>query len=255
MKESLVRQRRENDLRAFRCCSIAGVPRFAFAAQGAVNNSADRRGQPARTRLTSCQLVTPCQCGRPPDAARMNVEEKRLRTFREWPTNAAVDPTRLAKAGFYYTGQILEVQCFLCGARISDWNYGDQAMARHRLKSPNCPFVLSPTSTCNVPLVPAAADNSTSAESTARRQSLERPGSVESDLDDSQRLTEPSREYGTFAQRLQSFKSWPISSIVHPEQLALAGFYYLQSKDVVKKLLSGLLYMFIANLPRVVCKV
>ncbi|XP_071626658.1 death-associated inhibitor of apoptosis 2 [Temnothorax longispinosus] len=167
----------------------------------------------------------------------MNVEEKRLRTFREWPANAAIDPARLAKAGFYYTGHILEVQCFLCGTRISDWNYGDQAMVRHRLKSPNCPFVLAPTSTCNVPLIPGTADNNAAAESTAHRQSPsdpQRSSGVEDDPDVPQSLTDPSREYGTFAQRLQSFKTWPITSIVHPEQLALAGFYYLQSKDVVE---------------------
>lgn len=173
----------------------------------------------------------------------MNVEEKRLRTFREWPANAAVDPARLAKAGFYYTGHGLEVQCFLCGTRISDWNYGDQAMGRHRLKSPNCPFVLTPTTTCNVPLVPVAADNA-AAESTAHRQSLDpqRSSNVENNPNISQRLTGPSMEYSTFAQRLQSFQNWPITSIVHPEQLALAGFYYLQSEDMVKKLLS---YMYI----------
>lgn len=165
----------------------------------------------------------------------MNVEEKRLRTFREWPTNAAVDPARLAKAGFYYTGHGLEVQCFLCGTRISDWNYGDQAMGRHRLKSPNCPFVLTPTNTCNVPLIPMAADNA-AAESTVHRQSLDpqRSTSDENNPNIPQNL-DPSREYSTFAQRLQSFKNWPITSIVHPEQLALAGFYYLQSEDMVKK--------------------
>lgn len=164
----------------------------------------------------------------------MNVEEKRLRTFREWPTNAAVDPARLAKAGFYYTGHGLEVQCFLCGTRISDWNYGDQAMGRHRLKSPNCPFVLTPTNTCNVPLIPMAADNA-AAESTVHRQSLDpqRSTSDENNPNIPQNL-DPSREYSTFAQRLQSFKNWPITSIVHPEQLALAGFYYLQSEDMVE---------------------
>jgi len=190
--------------------------------------------------------ISPCyqvdllryQCGQQSDSARMNVEEKRLRTFREWPANAAVDPARLAKAGFYYTGHILEVQCFLCGTRISDWNYGDQAMVRHRMKSPNCPFVLAPTNTCNVPLIPAAAENA-AAESTTYQQSLDsqRSSSVESNPSIPQRAIDPSKEYSTFAQRILSFKNWPISSIVHPEQLALAGFYYLQSEDIVKKLL------------------
>lgn len=165
----------------------------------------------------------------------MNVEEKRLRTFREWPANAAIDPARLAKAGFYYTGHVLEVQCFLCGTRISDWNYGDQAIVRHRQKSPNCPFVLAPTVTCNVPLIPATADNVT-AESMAHCQlsDAQQSSSVENNPNVSQRLMDPSSEYSTYAQRLQSFKNWPITNIVHPEQLALAGFYYLQREDMVK---------------------
>lgn len=56
----------------------------------------------------------------------MNVEENRLCTFQNWPANAVVDPQRIAKAGFYCTGHGLEVQCFCCGGRIEDWNYGDQ---------------------------------------------------------------------------------------------------------------------------------
>jgi len=122
-----------------------------------------------KTQRVDFRRVVSSKCGRWSDFARMNVEEKRLRTFREWPANAAIDPARLAKAGFYYTGHVLEVQCFLCGTRISDWNYGDQAIVRHRQKSPNCPFVLAPTVTCNVPLIPATADNVT-AESTAHCQ-------------------------------------------------------------------------------------
>ncbi|KAL0120680.1 hypothetical protein PUN28_008391 [Cardiocondyla obscurior] len=163
----------------------------------------------------------------------MNVEEQRLRTFREWPANAAIDPARLAKAGFYYTGHILEVQCFLCGIRISDWNYGDQAIVRHRQESPNCPFVLAPNSTCNVPLVPVSANT---AESALHRQSPDpqQSSSIENNQSAPQTLSSPLREYSTFPQRLQSFKSWPINNIVHPEQLALAGFYYLQNEDMVE---------------------
>lgn len=164
----------------------------------------------------------------------MNVEEKRLRTFRGWPANAAVDPARLAKAGFYYTGHVQEVQCFLCGTKISDWNYGDQAIVRHRMNSPNCPFVLGPSSTCNVPFIPVAADNTT-AESTRHGQSPRRSNSIETNSSIPQR-PRPLKEYSTYAQRLLSFKNWPVTSIVHPEQLALTGFYYLQNGDMVKKI-------------------
>lgn len=169
----------------------------------------------------------------------MNVEENRLKTFDEWPTNAAVDAARIAKAGFYYTGHGLEVQCFLCGTTVSDWNYGDQAMARHRQAQPACPFVLNATDTCNVPLVPASAG--VSAESAVTSLSLvtrqsnvikDNPGEVRETI---VRSTNPLKDYGTASQRLQSFSSWPISSIVSPEQLAKSGFYYLQFSDLVRK--------------------
>nr|CAD7402803.1 unnamed protein product [Timema poppensis] len=82
----------------------------------------------------------------------MNCEEKRLVTFNTWPANAPVDARRMAKAGFVYTGTGLVVECFLCHGRIDDWDYGDQAMARHRIMYPNCPFVLDPNQAGNIPL-------------------------------------------------------------------------------------------------------
>lgn len=162
----------------------------------------------------------------------MNVEEKRLATFREWPSNATIGASCLAKAGFYYAGRFLEVQCFLCGTRISDWNYGDQAMARHRRKAPTCPFVLDPARTCNVPLIPVTAGSMTSSSS--------RVESVESPQDSrvaSRSSSDSLRKYQTVSQRLQTFDSWPLTSVIRPEQLASAGFYYLQYEDMVIRLL------------------
>lgn len=83
----------------------------------------------------------------------MNIEQSRLDTFQSWPANAEVEPQRIAKAGFFYTGSGLEVECFSCGKRIAEWNYGDQVMARHRLLNSNCPFVIDPISSGNIPVV------------------------------------------------------------------------------------------------------
>ncbi|XP_043511481.1 putative inhibitor of apoptosis isoform X1 [Frieseomelitta varia] len=161
----------------------------------------------------------------------MNIEENRLRTFTDWPVNAAVDAARIAKAGFYYTGHALEVQCFLCGVKISDWNYGDQAIARHRLAEPTCPFVQNPSSTCNVPLIPINNFGLASSSSTETSQDN---NVVECQSTSPCQNKEPQKEYRTVSQRLQSFTNWPISSIVSPEKLAKAGFYYLQQDDEVQ---------------------
>ncbi|XP_012151449.1 death-associated inhibitor of apoptosis 2 isoform X2 [Megachile rotundata] len=167
----------------------------------------------------------------------MNVEENRLRTFTDWPTNAAVDAARIAKAGFYYSGRGLEVQCFLCGVKISDWNYGDQAMVRHRLAEPSCPFVQNPTNTCNVPLVPISANNSGLASSSA--DALQDNNINELQSVNFNRSSKPQKQYKTMSQRLQTFNNWPISSIISPEKLAKAGFYYLQREDMVECVYCG----------------
>jgi len=61
----------------------------------------------------------------------MNREDSRLQTFENWPENAPVDPQRIAKAGFYFTGRNMEVECFCCGGKIHEWNYGDQVNFLH----------------------------------------------------------------------------------------------------------------------------
>lgn len=165
----------------------------------------------------------------------MNVEENRLRTFTDWPANAAVDATRLAKAGFYYSGHALEVQCFLCGIKISDWNYGDQAMARHRQAAADCPFVQNPCGTCNVPLVPVSANNSGLASSSTEMWQENNTFEHQS-VSPACQGQHPRNKYMTVAQRLQTFANWPVSSIVSPERLAKAGFYYLQHDDAVMNL-------------------
>lgn len=56
----------------------------------------------------------------------MNVEEIRLQTFSNWPEDAPVEAHRIARSGFFATGNGLELQCHWCGLKISEWDYGDQ---------------------------------------------------------------------------------------------------------------------------------
>lgn len=56
----------------------------------------------------------------------MEVEQNRLNTFSNWPEDAPIQPDRIARGGFYATGNSLEVQCHWCKNIISDWHYGDQ---------------------------------------------------------------------------------------------------------------------------------
>ena len=57
---------------------------------------------------------------------RLKFESSRLLTFDKWPASAKVEPRKIAKAGFYYTGQYAEAKCLWCGLVITTWEYGDQ---------------------------------------------------------------------------------------------------------------------------------
>ncbi|CAK1555295.1 unnamed protein product [Leptosia nina] len=150
----------------------------------------------------------------------MNIEVNRLNTFSDWPTSAPVDPIRIAKAGFFYTGNETEVECFSCGGKISDWSYGDQVMWRHRLLRPNCSFVATPQLSGNVPSVDgqscvnnsdtnASSDNTVDGTVTPVRYGL----------------TQEDLMYRSDALRLLSYVNWNDTSISR-EALVNAGFYH-----------------------------
>ncbi|GLV43984.1 Death-associated inhibitor of apoptosis 2 [Carabus blaptoides fortunei] len=157
----------------------------------------------------------------------MNNEESRLRTFSAWPSDAAVDPVRIAKAGFYYTGQGLEVQCFCCGGKITEWNYGDQVMAKHRRLDPSCPFVINPSTTGNVPKLTTNSTVNLLPPTSTLAQPSTTTASPSETVDSDREL------YRTVSSRLNTFVDWPVPNIVSPEVLAKAGFYSLHLADKV----------------------
>lgn len=89
------------------------------------------------------------------------MEENRLQTFADWPSDAQVNPIRIAKAGFFYTKANITVECFACHLRIWEWSYGDQAMAKHQQLSPECPFVKDPSTSGNVPNISMPTNSQT----------------------------------------------------------------------------------------------
>uniref|UniRef100_A0A8C0FZY0 RING-type E3 ubiquitin transferase n=1 Tax=Chelonoidis abingdonii TaxID=106734 RepID=A0A8C0FZY0_CHEAB len=71
----------------------------------------------------------------------MRSEEKRLRTFRQWPESSPVSATDLAKAGFFFLGPGDRVQCFCCGGILRSWEAEDQPMREHQKFFPTCKFI------------------------------------------------------------------------------------------------------------------
>ena len=83
--------------------------------------------------------------------ALMRSEAQRLSTFGGWQHNDKVEARKIAKAGFFHTGNDAEVKCPWCSVVLNHWEYGDQVMARHRTANPNCPFIQNISD--NVPLI------------------------------------------------------------------------------------------------------
>ncbi|XP_058542445.1 baculoviral IAP repeat-containing protein 3-like isoform X2 [Neofelis nebulosa] len=131
-----------------------------------------------------------------PHHRAMEAEEARLHSFQGWPLTFPL-PEQLARAGFYYLGPGDKVACFACGGRLSNWEPDDDALSEHLRHFPFCPF-------------------------------------AESRLQDALRCAVSNRSMQTHAARSRSFCSWPPSVPVLPEQLALAGFYYMGHSDDVK---------------------
>ena len=57
--------------------------------------------------------------------------EDRLSTFENWSKQINPDKYRLAKAGFYYKGQVDVVTCFSCNITVNDWETNDNPWEEH----------------------------------------------------------------------------------------------------------------------------
>uniref|UniRef100_A0A182YTM3 RING-type domain-containing protein n=1 Tax=Biomphalaria glabrata TaxID=6526 RepID=A0A182YTM3_BIOGL len=95
--------------------------------------------------------------------ASVSSEIFRLGTFQGWPGAdihcKTVKPNAidLSKAGFFYTGSSDEVQCFVCGLKVADWERHHDPFVVHATRNPQCPFVLG-SGSGNIPVfVPTEA--------------------------------------------------------------------------------------------------
>lgn len=149
----------------------------------------------------------------------MNSEINRLNTFSQWPTSAPVDPPNLARGGFFYTGEGTEVQCFSCNAKISNWNYGDQVMARHRIIEPQCTYVAHPSLSGNVTL--SEAPSSPSRNEEVQDQPSEEPYAIVTRSTSDYGLTEDDEMYRSDALRLLSFINWEVRSYLRNRHFVL----------------------------------
>ncbi|XP_063447591.1 putative inhibitor of apoptosis [Mytilus trossulus] len=73
----------------------------------------------------------------------MQFEGARFSTFSTFPDIPGIYATRLAEAGFFYSGYDDEVICHSCGVKHKNWKRYDSPLEIHKQKSPNCSFILN----------------------------------------------------------------------------------------------------------------
>jgi hypothetical protein len=70
-----------------------------------------------------------------------NLSKFQLVPLYNVPRTIDISMIRLARVGFYYTGQSSATKCFSCGIIYKDWTSGDDPMTVHRRLSPSCDIV------------------------------------------------------------------------------------------------------------------
>ncbi|XP_033098546.1 baculoviral IAP repeat-containing protein 7-like [Anneissia japonica] len=163
----------------------------------------------------------------------MSSEVDRLATFKKWPNESPMNPTTLAKAGFFYVGSDDMVKCFSCNGKIKDWEFGDSAIGEHKRFFPKCKFVQGRDQQ-NQPLllnlVSSKEVKSTAEGKSSKKDEMYNPKKDTLVIDKSKIPDKLKSEY----RRLLTFQDWPRSNPMQPRALAKAGFYYTQTRDVVK---------------------
>ncbi|TFK05156.1 transmembrane protease serine 11E-like [Platysternon megacephalum] len=159
----------------------------------------------------------------------MRSEEKRLRTFRQWPESSPVSATDLAKAGFFFLGPGDRVQCFCCGGILRSWEAEDQPMREHHKFFPTCKFIRG-EDVGNQQMLPFLEIlDYVDGQILSLLQRM--------DVEEAALPSQPEYpEMETEAMRLATFQSWPPYTELYPEQLARAGFFYTGRRGKTKAL-------------------
>lgn len=163
------------------------------------------------------------------DARDWSSISARIDSFRHFPRVKEVSAERLARAGFYYTGESDRVRCYSCHQTVENWSSADTPVNRHRQASPACKFLSCVHRTGSFGFQPLMNGSAYDEEAEAMEFSL-RTGEV---VDESTYPMAPHMcEEMT---RFRSFGSlWPESAPVSPWQLAQAGLYYMGEADRVQ---------------------
>ncbi|XP_076084105.1 baculoviral IAP repeat-containing protein 7-like isoform X1 [Mytilus galloprovincialis] len=76
-----------------------------------------------------------------PLSRSMSNEMMRFSSLSTFPRHINISMTRLARAGFFFTGEGCATKCYSCGTTYDQWKSGDDPSAIHKSISPSCILV------------------------------------------------------------------------------------------------------------------
>merc|ERR1719245_2090328 len=178
-----------------------------------------------------------------PVEADYRSEAVRLASFTNW-TVPFIQPSDLARAGFYSLHNLDSCKCAFCDNCVGDWVEGDDPMTEHTNLFPLCPFVLG-YEVGNIPLNSDEHNHGEGIQSqdeTGIRWSEQHrePNSAAENALPGEELGVMKHggplhpQYATLEARLRTFGEWPPALRQQPKDLAEAGFYYIGLSDQVK---------------------
>ncbi|XP_077466480.1 E3 ubiquitin-protein ligase XIAP-like [Stigmatopora argus] len=159
--------------------------------------------------------------------ADFSVMNTRLHSFNGSSLSEQVPAERLARAGFYFTGEADRVRCFSCRMTVENWCRGDTPVERHKEVSPLCKF-LRCTHRSNFQNSSQLTESRYNEEAEDMEYRL-RTGEI---VDETTYPLVPHMR--SEDARHQTFSSWPSSVPVTSRDLAQAGLYYLGQRDRVQ---------------------
>ncbi|KAM8960819.1 baculoviral IAP repeat-containing protein 1-like [Pelodytes ibericus] len=138
----------------------------------------------------------------------MRSEARRLKSFHKYKKLSSWCPKLMAKAGFFFTGVDLSVQCFCCGLVFCTTSVRTPPYEDHVKHNPACGFIQG-RDVGNIPKYEV-------------RVQLPENGQGER------------KEFISEKSRLTSFASWPFYNRIQPDELTRAGFFFTGTRDTVQ---------------------
>nr|XP_045591760.1 baculoviral IAP repeat-containing protein 7-like [Procambarus clarkii] len=168
----------------------------------------------------------------------LRFEKERLNTYIDWPLEW-LEPSDLARDGFYYLRTNDHVACVFCRGIVGSWERGDTPRGEHQRHFPHCQFIRNQP-VGNFPLIFNEKFEGYSiplrnSKNLSYRQGIDVCGlSPMTDNGVHQHTIAKRKDYLTLESRLASFNNWPERVTQKPTELSEAGFFYCGLSDHVR---------------------